>query len=238
MSLQRLDEAIEELQKAVKLNPDDAQTQGNLGFALLNRGRFSEARTAFRRCLDLFPDSHPQRKYATQLLQDCERLPAVLEGKGKPKDNAERLFLARLCLEHKKLPAAAARFYAEAFAAQPEQADDLKAAHRYNAACAASLAAAGQGTDAAKLDDKERSRLRGQALDWLRADLARWAKLAQGGAPEARATVLKALRHWQTDADLTCLRDTPALASLPESERAMCRKLWAEVETLVKKCGG
>jgi len=36
----------------------------------------------------------------------------------------------------------------------------------------AALAAAGQGEDAAKLDDKERTRLRKQALDWLRADLA------------------------------------------------------------------
>ena len=38
---------------------------------------------------------------------------------------------------------------------------------------AAALGAAGQGTDAEELDDKERTRLREQALAWLRADLGR-----------------------------------------------------------------
>jgi Flp pilus assembly protein TadD len=245
VSLRRLDEVIGELEEAVKLDPNDAQAQGNLGYSLLGRGRFSEAQTVFRRCLKLLPDSHPQRNLATQLLQECkrllaleEKLPALLEGRGKPKDNDERLALARLCLEHKKLPAAAARFYAEAFAAQPKVADDLQAGHRYNAACSASLAAAGQGTDSAKLDDKERSRLRRQALDWLHADLARWTKLAEGGAPAARAEVVKTLRHWQTDPDLAGLRDAAALRNLPGPERAACQTLWEEVEALRKKCGG
>jgi hypothetical protein len=37
-------------------------------------------------------------------------------------------------------PFAAARWYSEAFAAQPKLADDLNAGHRYEAACAAALA--------------------------------------------------------------------------------------------------
>jgi serine/threonine-protein kinase len=244
-TLRRLDEAIVELRQAVELDPKDAQTQGNLAFALLGRGRFAEARTVTRRCLDLLPDSHPQRSLTARLLQECERLIAleeklfaVLEGRDNPRDNAERLALARLCLEHKKLFAAAARFYSEAFAAQPDLADDMQAGHRYNAACVAALAAAGQGQDAAKLDDKERFRLRKQALDWLRADLARWTKLAEGGTPAVRAAVRKTLQHWQKDADLAGLRDDLALGNLPESERAECQRLWVEVTALLKKCGG
>ena len=42
--------------------------------------------------------------------------------------------------------------------------------HRYCAACYAALAGTGQGEDAVKLDAKEQTRLRKQALDWLRAD--------------------------------------------------------------------
>jgi tetratricopeptide (TPR) repeat protein len=74
-------------------------------------------------------------------------------------------------------PAAAARFAAEAFAARPKLADDLRFPNRRNAACSAALAGCGQGQDAAKLDDAERARLRRQALDWLRADLAAWGAL-------------------------------------------------------------
>src|SRR5205814_89708 len=80
-----------------------------------------------------------------------------------------------------------ARFYAEAFAAQPALADDLKVGHRYNAACYAALAAAGMGEDTARLDDKEKSRLRKQALDWLRADLTLWSKQLASDKPRVAA---------------------------------------------------
>jgi hypothetical protein len=42
----------------------------------------------------------------------------------------------------------------DAFAAEPKVADDLGAAHHYNAACAAALACVGQGQDARDLDDR------------------------------------------------------------------------------------
>ena len=35
---------------------------------------------------------------------------------------------------------------------------------------------------------------------------------------------------------LAGLRDPAALEKLPESERAACREVWNEVETLLKKC--
>src|SRR5689334_13942472 len=99
------------------------------------------------------------------------KLAALLKGDFKPSTNDERLRLSELCLI-KKLHRTAAGLYADAFAADPKLAADLTAGHRYDAACCAALAAAGQGEDAAKLDDKERARLRKQALEWLRAHLA------------------------------------------------------------------
>jgi hypothetical protein len=128
----------------------------------------------------------------------------------------------------------AARLYADAFAARPGLADDLKAQHRYNAACYAALAAAGQGRDAPGPDDKERARLRRQALGWLQADLALWGKEAQKGTPQARAAVQKILRHWQKDSDLAGVRDA-ALGKLPEAERAEWQQLWGAVEALLEK---
>jgi hypothetical protein len=97
--------------------------------------------------------------------------------------------------------------------------------HRYNAACAAALVASGKGEDADKLDDKERARLRQQALGWLRGDLDLWAKQVESGKPPVRAAVRQTLQHWQKDTDLASLRDAVALAKLPDAERADFEKL-------------
>jgi hypothetical protein len=114
-------------------------------------------------------------------------------------------------------------------------ADDLNAGHRYNAACSAALAATGQGEDAAKLIDQERTRLRQQALHWLRADLGMWAKRLETGQPADRVAVQQALKHWQQDSDLAGLRDALALAKLPAEEQKACNKLWTDVAALLKK---
>ena len=134
----------------------------------------------------------------------------------------------------KKFHHTAAGLYAAAFAAEPKLADDLKAGHRYNAARHAALAAAGQGEDASKLD-KERTRLRKQALEWLRADLALHSKQLEAGKPADRSQPQSTLRHWQQDSDLASVRDTAALAKLPADERKACAQLWADVAALLKK---
>jgi tetratricopeptide (TPR) repeat protein len=239
----RVEEAIAAFRKALELDPKLATAHGALGQMLLQQGNVTEARQATRRCLDLLPLGHPLRPVASQLLRQCEemlaleqKLAAVLQGEVRPTDAAEQVGLAGLCVTKKRYTDAT-RFFADAFKAQPKLADDLQAGYRYDAACSAALAAAGQGEDAARLDDKERARLRQQALGWLRADLALWGKQAEGGTPQTRALVQKTLRHWQEDADLAGLRDTAALARLPEAERAEWQKLWAEVEALRRKAG-
>ena len=135
----------------------------------------------------------------------------------------------------KKLYRTSAGLWADAFAASAKLADDLHAAHRYNAACSAALAAAGQGEDAGKLDDKEKARLRKQALDWLRADLALRTKQLEIGQAADRTAMQNALRHWQQDSDLAGLRDPAVLAKLPAEERAAWEKLWADVANLLTK---
>jgi hypothetical protein len=95
-------------------------------------------------------------------------------------------------------------------------------------------AAAGQGTDAGKLDDKERAHLRKLARDWLRADLSAWAKLVESGPAGDRPTARQTLAVWQKDADLASVRDTELLNKLPGYERDAWRQLWADVEALRK----
>src|SRR5262249_10152204 len=151
------------------------------------------------------------------------RLPAALEGKHKPANATELLALAELCARYKKRHAAAARFYADAFAARPGLADDLRLPHRYNAACAAAQAAAGEGRDAPPLGEVDRLCWRVQAYTWLRADLAAWATALARGTPEARREAAGALAHWQKDPDLAPVRQPEALLWMhPGDARAWC----------------
>jgi hypothetical protein len=99
--------------------------------------------------------------------------------------------------------------------------------------CVAALAGCGQGADAAKLDEKERARLRRQALDWLRADLTAWGKLLDKQPEKARAAVQQALRHWQEDSDLAGVRGD-GLTRLPEAELQPWQQLWVDVERMLK----
>jgi serine/threonine-protein kinase len=235
----RFDEAAAGYKKAIDLNPNYAEAHCNLGAALQEQGRFAESLAAFQRGHELGTKQPGWRYPSTEWVRAAEQpaaqqLSAFLKGEFQPRDTAERLGLAGVCLV-KKLHAAAARLYADAFAADPELADDLRAAHRYNAACYAALAASGQGEDAAKLDEKEKARLRQQALDWLRADLAVRTKRLESGQPTDRAAVQQAMKHWQRDSDLADIRDDGALAKLPAEERAACEKLWADVAAMRKK---
>ena len=59
--------------------------------------------------------------------------------------------IAAVC-QGKKLHHATTRLFADTFAADSNLADDPQTGHRYNAACAAAQASAGQGEDAGKLE--------------------------------------------------------------------------------------
>jgi tetratricopeptide (TPR) repeat protein/serine/threonine protein kinase len=239
----QLDEAIREYTRVVELAPKFAEGHGTLGRLFRMRGHFAEARDATRRCLELLPPDHALRQAAIRQLQQCEqclalesKLAATLEGKEKPTDADELLALAGLCQEpFKKLYVTSARFYAEALAAEPKLADDLRLQHRYNAACVAALAGSGQGEDGARLGNRERARWRRQAVDWLRADLTAWTERLENGNPADRDDVQQHLRHWQKDTDLAGIRDPSSLARLPEAERETCRKLWSDVDVLLAR---
>jgi tetratricopeptide (TPR) repeat protein len=245
MSQRRLAEAEQELRRAVHLDPKEGKAHGLLGMVLLHQGRFAQARRALGRGLRLLPDNSRYRPLFTRLLGQCRqslaldrKLTAILKGEARPAGAAELLQLAFLCQQYKKHYATAVRFYAAAFTSDSRLADDLHNQNRYHAACAAALAAAGKGSDADKLDAKEKARLRGQALTWLKADLALRAKQVQSGKPPDRQAALQALKHWQQDPDLAGVRDPVALAKLPEAERREWAKFWAEVNSLLKQAPG
>jgi tetratricopeptide (TPR) repeat protein len=234
--------AIACFNKALALNSKYAEAHCNLGHALREQGHFAQALQALQRGHQL-GSQRPDWEYpSAQWVQQCQylldldaRLTAVLNREAEPTDAAEQLALAQLCQRYRKRYAAAVRFYSDAFAAKPKLTPAQQAFVQYNAACAAVLAAAGQGIDADKLDAKERSRLRQQALAWLRDNLQQYATQLEGDTPKAKALVQQTLQHWQKDPDLASVRGKEALAKLTEAERAAWQQLWAEVETLRQK---
>jgi tetratricopeptide (TPR) repeat protein len=170
-------------------------------------------------------------------LLDERNLLAVVDGKSKFLSNVDKLAVAAFCQTAcKQLYVASVRLYTEAFAAQPELEDKVESGHRYNAARAAALAGCGQGEDAAKLDDKEKRRLRDQALAWLRADLDSYDKQYKARQVPGVILLIERLAHAQKDPNFKGIRES--LATLPDSEQLAWRKLWADMEQLLKQAGG
>jgi tetratricopeptide (TPR) repeat protein len=207
-----------------------------LGVALKDMGQLDEAIASYRKAIELDPKFALARNNlakAEQMAAARDKFPDFQNGRYKPATSAELLAVIEWCT-FKKLNRTAAELYSKAFTVDAKLSDDLKAFHRYNAACFAALAAAGQGEDATKLDDKERTRLRKQSLDWLRADLTERIKQLATGKPADRTEVLATVKHWQQDSDLTSIRDEAALAKLPPDESEAFTQLWADVAKLLK----
>jgi superkiller protein 3 len=233
-------EAVKAYGKAIDLRPGFPEAHCNLGHALQDQGRFREALCSLWRGHELgsrrpgwpYP-SAAWVAHCARLGELAGKLGAVLQGKGKPASPAEALELADLARHAaRRLHATAARLAADAFAAQPRLAGDLGRQHRYHAACSAALAAAGRAEDAKGLSEADRGELRRQALAWLRADLAVYARLAERGNAKTRAAVRQRLAHWLQDADLAAVRDQACLSRLAWGERAEWHHLWEGIDVL------
>jgi len=228
--------AIAAYREAIRLDPGLAEAHCNLHFLLQNQGLFAEALAEIKeghRLGSARPDwdyHSDQWLKQTQRLVDLDgKLPAILDGRGKPADAAEALEYAYVC-RLKALYGASARLYADAFMTWPAPPGSPEAGRRYDAACAAAQAGAGQGRDAADLDAEGRARWRKQALDWLRAELALLAE-----APNDHSRAASVLRRWRGEKALAGIREPEELAKLPESERGDCIRFWADVEDLLTR---
>jgi hypothetical protein len=140
----RLQQAISWQKKALAAYPMHPIYRQFLGNHLRNLveaakaiGKDDEARVAQRE-LDELAATDPAKIALDQ------RLAAAIRGEA-PKDNRERLQLAYRAYE-KKLYAASTRLFGDALDANAKLADDRRVLHRYNAACAAALAAAERAT--------------------------------------------------------------------------------------------
>ncbi len=225
--------------KAIDRRPDFVVAYLSLTQALVEQAKFDEALTFIKQGHDILPAQAPLYEQTRPLMERCQRyvtldarLPRILEGAEKPVNAAEQIEFAQLCLL-KKLYAAAARFYGGALNEDPKLAENVPAATRYNAACAAAQAGCACGRDTDALEDKERARWRRQAREWLRQDLTWWGKALDKGNAQTKADVRWHMRFWQSDSDLAGLREPGALEALSPDERKECLALWQEVAALL-----
>jgi tetratricopeptide (TPR) repeat protein len=250
---EKLADAESAYRAAIRLQPDFPEGHCNLGHCLLDQGRFADALKELERGHALGSKVSGWRYPSDRWVLQCERLieldrrlPALLAGDNKPADAAEGIEFAALCaLPGKRLHATAARLYADPFAnakpvpnAKPVLIEwiDGRAPpvrrfyavprhHRYNAARSAALAAAGEAKDAKGLSDKVTAVLRGQALGWLRDELA-----------DARqGHFSRGLAHCQQDAGLASVRERESLDRLPPDERQAWNRLWEDIKSLRQK---
>jgi tetratricopeptide (TPR) repeat protein len=235
------EKAIAEHRLAQRLNPDYPEAHCSLSMILYESGDYAGAAAELRAGQELRCKRAGKPYSSTGLIDNVERLaalaarlPAIMSGKDRPKDTNEKLSFARMAYD-RKFYAAAALLWEEALDAQPVFGECRTAVHRYNAACAAALAAAGQGENNPSHDSAARAKLRQQAVAWLKAELDAWSKLFDSGKPADRDKIVQNLQHWLGDPDLATLRGPESLAKLPEAERAEMRTLWEQVSTLLAK---
>jgi Flp pilus assembly protein TadD len=238
----KLDLAMAEFSEGIRLDPNDEYNHFFLASALGDAGNLQESLEEYRkaeqlalkrgRVADLPPEICAVQVHGAERLVEIQnRFPAILEGKEKPANDAERLELAAFCRRpFMQLYAASFRFHAEAFANDPKLAADVNRYNRESAACSAALAGCGKGRDAGKLTDMERARMRKQALEWLRADLTDWTQQATSGKATDLQRLEYLLKNRQETADLACVRDKDSLEKLPAEERDAWQKLWDDVE--------
>jgi Flp pilus assembly protein TadD len=215
--------------EAIRLDPKDAWAHNHMGRVLQQKGDLDGAVAAYKRALQIEPNHHDTLRnlpLAEQMLRLLSRLPAVLAGKDEPKAPAEACAFARLCAQaFQQRYAAAARLFEGAFTADAK----LAAAYRYSAACFAARAARGDGVDP-PADPAGRAVLRRKALAWLGADLAGRKKQAASAVAAERHSASFVLSYWLVDTDLSGVRETKAVESLPADEQQQWRKFWAEVK--------
>ena len=213
--------------------PHDARELYAAGLVLLRKGDGAASADAFRRTRELAAPDSPEAADVTAAIKqalDIVRLRAVLSGESQARDNTERRELVKICYRY-GWHAGAVRLFAQALAADPDLPHVQGESHFMDAARAAVIAGTGRSRDDPSPGPAERARLRGMALNWLRADLDGWYKRFAPDRHETRRRAAKYFRRWMENQNVAGVCNPAELASLPTDERAAWREFWQEVET-------
>jgi tetratricopeptide (TPR) repeat protein len=231
-----LDSAETHYRAALAIDPDSGSGYFNMGLVNDRRGDLGAAEEWYRKAVQ----ADPATAFYRHMLDNTgrkrllvARLKEIAAGQAKPATPPEAAELAEVASTTPPPQyVLAIRLYREAFAADPKLAGDMARQHRYNAACTAVLAAAGKDKDWPNIDIEKRSQFIGQAMTWLRADLAQITFQAKD--PKQHQRLLERLRHWKEDTDLVSVRDPASLAAMSPADRKEWETLWRDVDSLLE----
>jgi tetratricopeptide (TPR) repeat protein len=247
-------QAVASLQTAVRLQPDFAKAHLQLAYSLLSQGKVQEARTHVQRCKELLkkkdiPWDRFLWDFSELLLSDLDQAAQLDDwltkqrGKKPPKfklSEAEAPEIGfylkeigpRLCTARGFHVTAAAHYY---YLAIPGGRSSFKdqLGYLFHAASALAQASCGLGVEANLLNDQERKEYRKAALEILHQILKKWTEILEAHRliPEIRS----AMHEWQLSPELSCVRDSAALAKLPADEQQAWNQLWKDVQHLLEK---
>jgi tetratricopeptide (TPR) repeat protein len=182
-------------------------------------GNDDEARAAQRE-LDELAANDPANTALDQ------RLAAAMRGE-TTKDNGERLQLAYRAYE-KKLYAASTRLFGDALDADPKLADDRRVQHRYNAACAAALAASTNTTPPLPSAIKGEGKTGASAVQGVKRG-----EIETSSAPRACGDPPRPIQDVGGEGSVREDRSGAAAPPLTDAERAKLRnqaRTWLEAE--------
>jgi hypothetical protein len=212
---------------ALEREPGFVLAQVGLGCALVNRGRFPEARQTLLRARGLVESQGAQSPRLERALNRCE---AFLRQEGTSGRTLPPIAYADYLRSRGKY-VDAAKVYARALG--PWRVGPADSPARIWAALTAARAAGGACPD---LDPGRYDRGLGLALSWLRGAMAEWRDRVEREPARNLPGVRGALETLQLCGDLAAVRDREGLARLPEGHRLAWEAFWADVATLRDRC--
>ncbi|HZZ79052.1 MAG TPA: tetratricopeptide repeat protein, partial [Gemmataceae bacterium] len=232
--------AIDANQNAIQRNPKHAGTHYNLGLCYLQRGgldSLSLAREETKKAIQLADEGELLIDNYRSLLARIEALQRfdvgeIMDGKIKAANFEEEIQFASLCRGRGHY-SVAVRFFDQA----SEDAKRIHSSEWTNFAQVYLLAANGTGFDPVpRADGKERSRLRKEALRWLRFYLRLQEQELRKNHTSYRIAFQYNVRGLLHHQDYSSVR-YPLLYELPENERVEWHAFWSDVQRLLNRAG-
>ena len=229
------------LERFLVRKPEAVEGWINLGLVLGELGRFPESLEKLRKARELgirqgvkwrVPSARLVER-AKRRVELAKKLERVLQ-EGEPGSAEDMTILAKIC-HAKQRYACAARFYEEAFALDPGLKIPVRgwSENLLRAGCSAVQAASRRGKEKGTLAREERKRFRDLALAWLEEELAYLMAALDQGEEEDHARNLLWMIH--VHRDLEPVRDSAALARLPDTERVAWQAFWEKVNTTLER---